>query len=73
VEIIRTSRVTRASAVKARGQALNALLGMKIGGPSPLRDDLVNLTKRTWSTAVSGFAPRLTTSSSWPTITTGCY
>ncbi|HEX5017634.1 MAG TPA: IS110 family transposase [Actinomycetes bacterium] len=47
VEIIRTLRVTRASAVKARTQAFNTLWGIMIGAPSPLRDELVVLTKRT--------------------------
>jgi transposase len=47
VEVIRTFRVTRASAVKARTQAFNTLWGVMIGAPSPLRDGLVVLTKRT--------------------------
>jgi transposase len=47
VEVIRTLRVTRASAVKARTQAFNNLFGVMIGAPSPLRDELVDLTKRT--------------------------
>ena len=47
VEVIRTRRVTRASAVKARTQAFNTLFGVMIGAPSPLRDELVHLTKRT--------------------------
>lgn len=47
VEVIRTLRVTRASAVKARTQAFNTLFGVMIGGPSQLRDELVDLTKRT--------------------------
>lgn len=47
VEVIRTLRVTRTSAVKARTQALNTLWGVMIGAPSPLRDELVVLTKRT--------------------------
>lgn len=47
VEVIRTLRVTRASAVKARTQAFNTLFGVMIGAPSPLRDELVHLTKRT--------------------------
>jgi transposase len=47
VEVIRTLRVTRASAVKARTQAFNALSGVMIGAPSPLRDQLLDLTKRT--------------------------
>ena len=47
VEVIRTLRVTRASAVKSRTQAFNTLFGVMIGAPSPLRDELVVLTKRT--------------------------
>jgi transposase len=47
VEVIRTLRVTRTSAVKARTQAFNTLWGVMIGAPSPLRDELVVLTKRT--------------------------
>jgi transposase len=43
----RATRVTRASAVKARTQAFNTLFGVMMGAPSPLRDELVNLTKRT--------------------------
>lgn len=46
-EVIRTLRVTRASAVKSRTQAFNTLFGVLIGAPSPLRDELVVLTKRT--------------------------
>ncbi|WP_127572490.1 IS110 family transposase [Georgenia faecalis] len=47
VEVIRTLRVTRASAVKARTQAFNTLWGIVIGAPSPLRDELLALSKRT--------------------------
>lgn len=47
VEVIRTLRVTRSSAVKARTQAFNTLFGVMIGAPSQLRDELINLTKRT--------------------------
>lgn len=47
VEVIRTLRVTRASAVKSRTQAMNTLFSVMIGAPSPLRDELVQLTKRT--------------------------
>lgn len=47
VEVIRTLRVTRSSAVKSRTQAFNTLSGVVIGAPSPLRDELVGLTKRT--------------------------
>lgn len=44
VEVIRTLRVTRNSAVKARTQTFNTLFGLMIGAPSPLRDELVVLT-----------------------------
>ena len=47
VEVIRTLRVTRTSAVKARTQTFNTMSGVLIGAPSPLRDELVVLTKRT--------------------------
>lgn len=47
VEVIRTLRITRTSAVKARTQTFNTLWGVMIGAPSPLRDELVALTKRT--------------------------
>lgn len=47
IEVIRTLRVTRSSAVKSRTQAFNALSGIMIGAPSTLRDELVDLTKRT--------------------------
>jgi transposase len=46
VEVIRTLRVTRTSAVKARTQTFNTLWGVMIGAPSPLRDELVVLTKK---------------------------
>lgn len=47
VEAIRTLRVTRSSAVKARTQAFMALHGIMIGAPAPLRDELIKLSKRT--------------------------
>nr|WP_239155266.1 IS110 family transposase [Amycolatopsis sp. FDAARGOS 1241] len=47
VEVVRMLRVTRAGAVKARTQAFNTLWGVMIGAPSPLRDELVALSKRT--------------------------
>lgn len=47
IEVIRTLRVTRSSAVKARTQAFNTLFGIMICAPSALRDELVDLTKRT--------------------------
>jgi transposase len=57
VEVIRTLRVTRASAVKARTQAFNTLWGVMIGAPSPLRDELVVLTKRTLVNKCAGLRP----------------
>ena len=57
VEVIRTLRVTRASAVKARTQAFNTLWGVMIGAPSPLRDELVILTKRTLVNRCVGLRP----------------
>jgi transposase len=47
VEVIRTLRVTRTSAVKARTSTFNTMWGVMISAPSPLRDELVTLTKRT--------------------------
>jgi len=47
VEVIRILRVTRAGAVKSRTQAFLTLHGLVIGAPSPLRDELVKLSKRT--------------------------
>lgn len=48
VEVIRTLRVARASAIRARTQAFNNLFGTMIGAPSSVRDELVELTKRTF-------------------------
>ena len=48
IEVIRMLRVARASAVRARTQAFNNLFGTMIGAPSPVRDELVELTKRTF-------------------------
>ena len=47
IEVIRFLRVTRASAVKSRTMAFNLLHSVMITAPSPLREDLVHLTKRT--------------------------
>ncbi|MEW2386634.1 transposase, partial [Micromonospora sp. NPDC047707] len=47
IEVIRTLRVTRSSAVKARTNTFNTLWGVMIGAPSPLRDELVVLSKKT--------------------------
>jgi transposase len=57
VEVIRTLRVTRTSAVKARTQAFNTLWGVMIGAPSPLRDELVALTRRTLVNRCLGLRP----------------
>jgi transposase len=57
VEVIRTLRVARTSAVKARTQAFNTLWGVMIGAPSPLRDELVDLTKRTLVNRCLGLRP----------------
>ena len=48
IEVIRTLRVARASAIRARTQAFNNLFGTMIGAPSSVRDELVDLTKRTF-------------------------
>jgi transposase len=48
VEVIRTLRVARGSAIRARTQAFNNLFGTMIAAPSPVRDELVKLTKRTF-------------------------
>jgi transposase len=48
VEVIRTLRVARASAVRSRTQAFNNLFHTMISAPSPVRDELVDLTKRTF-------------------------
>ena len=47
VEVIRTLRVTRTSAVKSRTNTFDTLWGVMIGAPSPLRDELVVLGRRT--------------------------
>jgi transposase len=57
VEVIRTLRVARASAVKARTNAFNTLWGVMISAPSPLRDELVVLTKRTLVNRCQGLRP----------------
>ncbi|MGH3042177.1 MAG: IS110 family transposase, partial [Gaiellaceae bacterium] len=48
IEAIRTLRVARVSAIRARTQAFNNLFGTMIGAPSSVRDELVELTKRTF-------------------------
>ena len=71
VEVIRTLRVTRSSAVKARTQAFNTLFGVMIGAPSALRDELVELTKRTLVNRCLCAQKPTTWSDSTPT-TSGC-
>ena len=57
IEVIRALRVARTSAVKARTNAFNTLWGVMIGAPSPLRDELVVLTKRTLVNRCHGLRP----------------
>jgi len=57
IEVIRTLRVARTSAVRARTNAFNTLWGVMIGAPSPLRDELVVLTKRTLVNRCQGLRP----------------
>jgi transposase len=57
VEVIRILRVTRSSAVKARTQAFNVLHGIVVGAPSPLRDELIQLTERTLVNRCLGVRP----------------
>lgn len=60
VEVIRTLRVTRTSAVKARTQTFKTMWGIMIGAPSPLRDELVVLTKRTFVNRCLRLRPQTT-------------
>lgn len=57
VEAIRTIKVTRASAVKARTAALNALRGMIHTAPEPLRRQLTGLTRAALVAAASALRP----------------
>jgi len=57
VEVIRMLRVARASAVKARSQAMNSIHNTVISTPSPLRDELVQLAKRTLVNRCVGLRP----------------
>ena len=57
VEAIRTLRVTRSSAVKARTQAFLVLHGIMIGSPAAVRDELITLTKRTLVKRCAGLDP----------------
>lgn len=60
VKVIRTLRVNPSSAVKARAQTFNTLFDIIIGAPSPLRDELVALTKRTSIDRCLGLRPETT-------------
>lgn len=60
VEVIRTLRVARTSAVKARTQAFNTLWGTVVGAPSLLRDELIELSKRTLVNRCAGLRPETT-------------
>jgi transposase len=57
VEVIRMLRVARGSAVRARTQAFNNLFHTMISAPSPVRDELVELTKRTFVNACLALEP----------------
>jgi len=48
VEVIRTLRIARRSAIRARTQAFNLLFHTMVSGPSEVRDGLVDLTRRTF-------------------------
>lgn len=47
VEVIRTLRVTRSSAVRAKSRTMNGLHGTVICAPASLRDELIKMSKRT--------------------------
>lgn len=57
VEVIRTLRIARASAIRARTQAFNNLFHTMISAPSEIRDGLVDLTKRTFVNACLALEP----------------
>jgi transposase len=57
IEVIRIMRVARSSAVKARTQTFLSLHGIVIGSPSPLRDELIKLSKRTLVNRCAGLRP----------------
>lgn len=57
VEVIRTLRVARSSAVRARTQAFNNMFHTMISAPSDVRDELVELTKRTFVNACLALEP----------------
>jgi transposase len=57
VEVVRTLRVARASAVRARTQAFNNMFHTMISAPSEVRYPLVGLTKRTFVNACHALGP----------------
>jgi transposase len=57
VEMIRTLRVARRSAVKARTQAINQLHGLVVTAPEPLRASLRHLPVAQLVTVTGGFRP----------------
>ena len=57
VEMIRTLRVTRRSAVKARAQAVNQLKNLLITAPEELRSELRELSTAKLVAKTSGFRP----------------
>jgi transposase len=58
VEMIRTLRLTRRSAVKARAQAVNQLKNLLITAPEGLRSELRGLSTAKLVAKASGFRPR---------------
>lgn len=57
VEVIRMLRVTRSSAVKARTQAFLTLHGIVVSAPTPLRGELIPLSRRTLVKRCAGLRP----------------
>ncbi len=47
MEALRQLRVARASAIKARTQAINQLIGLRVTAPEALRASLTGLTRTT--------------------------
>ena len=57
VEMIRTLRLTRRSALKARAQAINQLKNLLITAPEALRGELRGLSTAKMVAKASGFRP----------------
>ncbi len=60
VEVIRTLRVTRSTAVKAKTQAMNALQSILVTAPTGLREELIPLRARTLINRCSQLRPETT-------------